>query len=91
MLYTLTQQFHTQVHWFRVFQYLTFRSILAALTALFIALLLGPWMIRWLSRMQVGQVVRDDGPQTHLKKAASTLLLSFGALILYRPGHWAVI
>ena len=80
MLYTLTQQFHTQVHWFRVFQYLTFRSILAALTALFIALLLGPWMIRWLSRMQVGQVVRDDGPQTHLKKAGTPTM--GGAMIL---------
>lgn len=80
MLYLLTQQFHAQVHWFRVFQYLTFRSILAALTALFLALLLGPTMIRWLSRMQVGQVVREDGPQTHLKKAGTPTM--GGALIL---------
>ena len=55
-------------HVLRVFQYLTFRSILASLTALLISLWVGPYMIEWLSRYQVGQVVRDDGPQSHLKK-----------------------
>ena len=53
---------------FRVFGYLTLRAIFAALTALSIALLIGPWMIRLLARKQIGQVVRDDGPDTHLGK-----------------------
>src|SRR3990167_6786653 len=68
MLYWITQLLQNHYHAFRVFQYLTFRSILAALTALLVSLLCGPWMIKWLQRMQVGQVVRDDGPQSHLSK-----------------------
>ena len=48
---------------FRVFGYLTLRAILAALTALTIALLVGPSMIRMLAARQIGQVVRDDGPR----------------------------
>jgi phospho-N-acetylmuramoyl-pentapeptide-transferase len=53
---------------FRVFGYLTLRAIFAALTALSISLLVGPWMIRMLARRQIGQIVRDDGPDTHLGK-----------------------
>jgi phospho-N-acetylmuramoyl-pentapeptide-transferase len=53
---------------FGVFQYLTLRAVMAILTALLFALLLGPWMIRQLVRLQIGQAVRDDGPQTHLVK-----------------------
>lgn len=71
MLYWITQLLQGQYHAFRVFQYLTFRSILAALTALLTGLLLGPPMIQWLRRLQVGQVVRDDGPQSHLSKAGT--------------------
>ncbi|OGO94437.1 MAG: phospho-N-acetylmuramoyl-pentapeptide-transferase [Coxiella sp. RIFCSPHIGHO2_12_FULL_42_15] len=58
-------------HFFRVFQYLTFRSIVSALTALFFVLLLSPHFIRRLVQMQIGQVVRNDGPQTHLKKTGT--------------------
>ncbi len=65
---------------FRVFGYLTFRAILAALTSLAIALLVGPWMIRRLVANQIGQVVRDDGPQTHLGKTGTPTM--GGALIL---------
>jgi phospho-N-acetylmuramoyl-pentapeptide-transferase len=71
------QQFDSS---FRVFQYLTLRSILGALTALLISLLVGPWMIRKLSRYQVGQIIRDDGPQSHLSKAGTPTM--GGALIL---------
>jgi phospho-N-acetylmuramoyl-pentapeptide-transferase len=80
MLLWLTQFLQNYYEGFRVFQYLTFRSILAALTALGIALLIGPWMIRKLNQYQMGQVVRDDGPQTHLKKAGTPTM--GGALIL---------
>jgi phospho-N-acetylmuramoyl-pentapeptide-transferase len=65
---------------FNVFQYLTLRAILAALTALAISLLVGPRMIRWLAEYQVGQRVRSDGPQTHLSKAGTPTM--GGALIL---------
>ncbi|MBA4696578.1 MAG: phospho-N-acetylmuramoyl-pentapeptide-transferase [Legionella sp.] len=71
MLYWLTQLLQEQYHAFRVFQYLTFRSILAALTALLVGLLCGPWMIRWLRGLQVGQMIRDDGPKSHLSKAGT--------------------
>jgi phospho-N-acetylmuramoyl-pentapeptide-transferase len=65
---------------FRVFGYLTLRGILAALTALSIALLVGPWMIRKLAERQIGQVVRDNGPDTHLGKMGTPTM--GGALIL---------
>jgi len=70
-------QFHSG---FGVFQYLTLRAILGALTALLISFLVGPAMIRRLSHYQVGQVVRDDGPESHLLKAGTPTM--GGALIL---------
>ena len=51
-----------------IFKYITFRASYAAVTALFLSLLIGPWFIRWLRRKKLGQEVRDDGPQTHLIK-----------------------
>ena len=53
MLYWLTQLLQSQYHTFRVFQYLTFRSILAALTALMVGLFCGPITIRWLKGLQM--------------------------------------
>lgn len=55
-------------HFMRVFQYLTFRSIICALTALFLSLLLSPKFIQALRRWQIGQSVRSDGPERHLEK-----------------------
>ncbi|HWU74965.1 MAG TPA: phospho-N-acetylmuramoyl-pentapeptide-transferase [Rhodanobacter sp.] len=54
-----------------LFQYITFRTIMAALTALAMSLLCGPWLINRLSALKAGQVVRSDGPQTHLVKAGT--------------------
>jgi phospho-N-acetylmuramoyl-pentapeptide-transferase len=65
---------------FNVFQYLTLRAILGVLTALFISFLVGPIMIRRLSFYQIGQQVRNDGPQSHLPKAGTPTM--GGALIL---------
>jgi phospho-N-acetylmuramoyl-pentapeptide-transferase len=65
---------------FRVFNYLTLRAILAALSALLISFWVGPWMIRTFSEHQIGQRVRSDGPQTHLLKAGTPTM--GGALIL---------
>ena len=56
---------------FHLFQYLTFRSVLGVLTAFFIALLLGPLMIKRLIHHQIGQSIRADGPQSHLAKAGT--------------------
>lgn len=65
---------------FNVFQYLTLRAILGLLTALGITLLLGPKMIESLTQLKVGQVIRDDGPESHLVKAGTPTM--GGALIL---------
>ncbi|WP_428355456.1 phospho-N-acetylmuramoyl-pentapeptide-transferase [Methyloprofundus sp.] len=65
---------------FRVFQYLTLRAILSALTALLISFLIGPWMIRSLSNKNIGQSVRDDGPESHYEKAGTPTM--GGTLIL---------
>ena len=70
-------QFHSG---FNVFQYLTLRSILGALTALVICFVVGPSLIRRLSAYQIGQPIRADGPQTHLVKAGTPTM--GGALIL---------
>ncbi len=80
MLYWLTQLLQGEYHGFRVFQYLTFRSILAALTALIVGLCCGPLMIKWLRNLQIGQMVRDDGPKSHLSKAGTPTM--GGVLIL---------
>jgi phospho-N-acetylmuramoyl-pentapeptide-transferase len=71
------EQFHSG---FAVFQYLTFRGILGVLTALGISLLLGPWMIERLNILQIGQSVRDDGPESHLSKSGTPTM--GGTLIL---------
>ena len=65
---------------FNVFSYLTLRAILGVLTALSIALLVGPFMIRKLASRQIGQMVRDDGPESHFSKAGTPTM--GGALIL---------
>ncbi len=65
---------------FGVVQYLTLRGIFSVMTALGISLLVGPWVIRKLNYHQVGQSIRDDGPQTHLVKAGTPTM--GGALIL---------
>ena len=67
-----------------LFQYITFRAIMAALTALAVSLLLGPALIRKLAALKAGQVVRSDGPQTHLAKAGTPTM--GGLLILFAVG-----
>ena len=80
MLLWLTEyltQFHSG---FNVFQYLTMRIILGVLTSLFISLLVGPYLIRRLNEYQIGQSVRDDGPESHLSKSGTPTM--GGLLIL---------
>jgi phospho-N-acetylmuramoyl-pentapeptide-transferase len=80
MIYWIAKQFTAQLSFLNLFSYLTLRAIFAAISALAISLVIGPWMIEKLSRYQIGQVVRDDGPQTHLKKAGTPTM--GGLLIL---------
>jgi phospho-N-acetylmuramoyl-pentapeptide-transferase len=71
MLYHLLYPLHTAFSVLNVFRYITFRTIYASLTAFFICFFLGPWVIDRLTQMQVGQYIRDDGPQSHLGKAGT--------------------
>ncbi len=80
MLVWLSEFLSKYFHVFHVVQYLTLRSILAALTALVMALWIGPSMIRRLTQLKVGQVVRNDGPQSHLSKTGTPTM--GGSLIL---------
>ncbi|MGB0712649.1 MAG: phospho-N-acetylmuramoyl-pentapeptide-transferase, partial [Gammaproteobacteria bacterium] len=80
MLYHLASFLEQYFSAFNVFSYLTLRAILGVLTALMISLLIGPVMIRRLSQRQIGQQVRDDGPESHFSKAGTPTM--GGALIL---------
>lgn len=80
MLYSLTDYLTQFYSGFNVFQYLTMRAILGVLTALVISLLVGPRMIHYLSTCNIGQSVRDDGPESHFSKAGTPTM--GGALIL---------
>lgn len=80
MLLWLSGWLSNYFHFFHVFQYLTLRAILGTLTSLILALVLGPSIIRQLSSHRVGQVVRDDGPQSHFSKAGTPTM--GGTLVL---------
>ena len=68
MLYHFLYPLHTVFSGFNVFRYITLRSIGGAVTAFLVVLILGPFFIRMMRRFQIGQVIRDDGPATHLAK-----------------------
>ena len=80
MLLALAQWLAEDVRTFSVFNYITLRAMMAAMTSLIISFMVGPWMIRKLASMKIGQSVRSDGPQTHLIKAGTPTM--GGALIL---------
>ena len=81
MLYHLLYPLHTLFSVLNVFRYITFRTIYASLTAFFICFFLGPWVIEKLARLQVGQYIREDGPQTHVIQKQGTPTMG-GFLIL---------
>jgi phospho-N-acetylmuramoyl-pentapeptide-transferase len=87
---------------FRVFQYDTFRTGMASMTALLMAIVLGPWVIARLREFQIGQHIREDGPQSHHKKAGTPtmggLLICFSILLptllwanLSTPAVWVAL
>ncbi len=71
LYWLLYQKLYLYFHVFRIFRYLTFRTVFASLTALLIGLLIGPFVIERLREFQIGQYIRDDGPQSHLKKGGT--------------------
>jgi phospho-N-acetylmuramoyl-pentapeptide-transferase len=81
MIYHLLYPLHTSYAAFNVFRYITFRTIYASLTAFLICFLLGPWVIRQLSLLQVGQYIREEGPKDHQKKAGTPTM--GGVLIIF--------
>jgi len=68
MLYHLLYPLAGNVKLFNIFKYLTFRTIYAMITALLVCFVLGPWIIRMLEGLQARQVIRTDGPESHLQK-----------------------
>jgi phospho-N-acetylmuramoyl-pentapeptide-transferase len=91
MLLWLTEYLSQHVSGFAVFQYLTFRTMVSVMTALFTSLLIGPYVIAKLADLQLGQTIREDGPKSHLSKAGTPTM--GGALILIvilvAIGSWA--
>jgi phospho-N-acetylmuramoyl-pentapeptide-transferase len=81
MLYHLLFPLASSYKLFNVFKYLTFRTIYAMITALVLSFIVGPWMIRKLQSLQARQVIRTDGPESHLKKQGTPTM--GGALILF--------
>lgn len=81
MIYHLLYPLHETFSSFNVFRYITFRTIYAAITALIICFVIGPWMIRKLQSFQIGQQVRDDGPGSHLVKQGTPTM--GGILIIF--------
>lgn len=80
MLYHLLYPLATDIRLFNVFKYLTFRTIYAMITALLVSFFIGPWVIRKLEALQARQVIRTDGPESHLKKQGTPTM--GGVLIL---------
>ncbi|MDD4456704.1 MAG: phospho-N-acetylmuramoyl-pentapeptide-transferase, partial [Syntrophotalea acetylenica] len=80
MLYHLLYPLHEQFSALYIFRYITFRAIYATITVLMISFIMGPWLIDKLSRLQIGQSIRKDGPQSHFKKEGTPTM--GGTLIL---------
>ena len=81
MFYNLLYPLHEYISFFNIFQYITFRTMYAAVTGFLIAYLCGPPAIRLLTRMQIGQYIRECGPETHRQKAGTPTM--GGVLILF--------
>src|SRR3979490_2838377 len=71
LYYLLYEKLFPYVSPFRVFRYTTFRTAFASLTALFLCIALGPWLIAKLREFQIGQYIREEGPKSHQKKAGT--------------------
>src|SRR5687767_2045824 len=102
MLYYLLYPLREYVSAFNVFRYITFRTAYAALTALLICFILGPWLIKMMTRIKLGQYIREEGPQSHHQKAGTPtmggILINLAILIptllwadITNPYIWIVL
>jgi phospho-N-acetylmuramoyl-pentapeptide-transferase len=81
MLYEFLYPYHIDFSFLNIFRYITFRTIYGGLTGFLICFLFGPYVIRKLTQMQIGQIIQTDGPQTHLGKQGTPTM--GGILILF--------
>src|SRR3979490_2338951 len=90
MLYHSLQKYFSPLN---VFRYITVRTVYASLTGMFLAFVFGPWLIRQLRELQIGQYIREEGPQDHKKKAGTPTM--GGVLIVLSTAVptllWAVL
>ena len=102
MLYHLLFPLHASYSFFNIFRYITFRTIYAAITALLMCFLIGPWLIRTLGARQIGQTIRRDGPESHIAKEGTPtmggLLIVLSSVIptllwanLWSPYIWIAV
>jgi phospho-N-acetylmuramoyl-pentapeptide-transferase len=91
LYWLLYQKLYIYFHPFRIFRYLTFRTAFASGTALLIALFIGPYVIHKLREFQIGQFIREDGPQSHLKKSGTPTMggVLIGIAILLPTVLWS--
>src|SRR3989304_938828 len=90
MLYYILYSLHDYHSFFNVFRYITLRTIYAILTALILSLVIGPYVIEFLKQYQIGQVVRDNGPKSHLSKSGTPTMggLLIIMVILFATLSW---
>jgi phospho-N-acetylmuramoyl-pentapeptide-transferase len=102
MLYHLLYELRDVFVGFNVFRYITFRTAFAALTALMISFILGPWLIERMQRIKLGQYIREEGPQSHQMKAGTPtmggILINVAILIptilwadIFNPYIWIIL
>ena len=102
MLYHLLYPLSGHIHGFNVFRYITFRTAFAALTALLISFILGPWLIERMKMIKLGQFIREEGPKSHQQKAGTPtmggILINVAILIptilwadIYNPYIWIAL
>ena len=102
MLYHLLWGLRDVFVGFNVFRYITFRTAFAALTALLISFILGPWLIERMRRIKLGQYIREEGPSSHQQKAGTPtmggILINVAILIptilwadIFNPYIWIIL
>lgn len=102
MLYYLLYPLRNMISGFNVFRYITFRTAWAALTALVISFILGPWLIERMRRIKLGQYIREEGPKSHQQKAGTPtmggILINVAILIptilwadIFNPYIWIIL
>jgi len=102
MLYYLLYPLRDVIVGFNVFRYITFRTAFAALTALLISFILGPWLIERMRRIKLGQYIREEGPKSHQQKAGTPtmggILINVAIVIptilwadIFNPYIWIVL